>query len=350
MAREAGKVTGKVARRTGRREPAAEARPVDARFTDVRPMEMRPVKRDIATPRRAGGSTVGVLLMAATLAAPLLLTASVARAQITGADTSGPLFHGSKAKGSAPPPPSALPGARASKTVAPAAPDATGMDPTAALFDAINRDDVAAARDALSRGAALQADNVLGMTPLQLFDRSGTQRHHVPPAVDGGRQRGRLRRRRTAARRSAGHRYCRRSRRAGAPDGGACRHAGADASGARAGGRAGCRADAGCRPVRRERRHAGAVGRVPGLRSHPLTSGRGPDGATPVRRAPIRPAGDRPTRRSAAERRTRCPLTGNGSPSVLSGGAGAATLRRCPHRRHARRCCATSQPIRAGPG
>ena len=168
MAREAGKVTGKVARRTGRREPAAEARPIDVRFTDVRPMEMRPVKRDIATPRRAGGSTVGVLLMAATLAAPLLLTASVARAQITGADTSGPLFHGSKAKGSAPPPPSALPGARASKTVAPAAPDATGMDPTAALFDAINRDDVAAARDALSRGAALQADNVLGMTPLQL--------------------------------------------------------------------------------------------------------------------------------------------------------------------------------------
>ncbi len=42
------------------------------------------------------------------------------------------------------------------------------MPPNETLFDAINRGDMATARDALSRGADLNARNVLGMTPLDL--------------------------------------------------------------------------------------------------------------------------------------------------------------------------------------
>jgi ankyrin repeat protein len=42
------------------------------------------------------------------------------------------------------------------------------MQPTDALFDAINRGDVAAARDALNRGADMNGVNILGMTPMEL--------------------------------------------------------------------------------------------------------------------------------------------------------------------------------------
>jgi hypothetical protein len=40
------------------------------------------------------------------------------------------------------------------------------VDPTEALFDAINRGDIASARDAIDRGADLDGHSVLGMTPL----------------------------------------------------------------------------------------------------------------------------------------------------------------------------------------
>jgi hypothetical protein len=73
------------------------------------------------------------------------------------------------------------------------------MNPTAALFDAINRDDQAQARDALGRGADLQARDALGMTPLQLSIDLGRNditflllsMHHaeapvVPAAMIGG--------------------------------------------------------------------------------------------------------------------------------------------------------------------
>ncbi len=67
------------------------------------------------------------------------------------------------------PPPPALPGARTEKEmVAPADRPASEMQPNEALFDSINRGDIAGARDALSRGAELDAKNVLGMTPLEL--------------------------------------------------------------------------------------------------------------------------------------------------------------------------------------
>ena len=42
------------------------------------------------------------------------------------------------------------------------------MQPTDALFDAINRGDIAAARDALNRGADLNGVSILGMTPMEL--------------------------------------------------------------------------------------------------------------------------------------------------------------------------------------
>jgi hypothetical protein len=63
----------------------------------------------------------------------------------------------------------ALPGASSrADTVAPATRIPSEMSPNAALFDAINRGDVNAARDALNRGAQLSAQNVLGLTPLEL--------------------------------------------------------------------------------------------------------------------------------------------------------------------------------------
>ena len=65
-------------------------------------------------------------------------------------------------------PPPALPGAESSGRPAPASRSPSDMEPTDALFDAINRGDLAAARDAIGRGADLHGQNVLGMTPLEL--------------------------------------------------------------------------------------------------------------------------------------------------------------------------------------
>jgi hypothetical protein len=64
--------------------------------------------------------------------------------------------------------PPAVPGARAEGEPAPAERPPSDMQPTDALFDAINRGDVATARDAISRGADLDAQNILGLTPLEL--------------------------------------------------------------------------------------------------------------------------------------------------------------------------------------
>ncbi len=74
----------------------------------------------------------------------------------------------SKSKEEKPPePPPAIPGAQpdADAAVIPADKLAAEMSPNDALFDAINRGDLAAAKDALSRGAQLDAHNVLGQTP-----------------------------------------------------------------------------------------------------------------------------------------------------------------------------------------
>ncbi len=64
--------------------------------------------------------------------------------------------------------PDAIPGAKARLPVAPAPRGLVDMAPNDALFDAINRGDIATARDSLSRGADLNAVNILGMTPMEL--------------------------------------------------------------------------------------------------------------------------------------------------------------------------------------
>jgi hypothetical protein len=66
-------------------------------------------------------------------------------------------------------PPPALPGAAENASrAAPSMRPANDLEPTDALFDAINRGDIGAARDAISRGADLHGTNILGMTPMEL--------------------------------------------------------------------------------------------------------------------------------------------------------------------------------------
>jgi hypothetical protein len=62
----------------------------------------------------------------------------------------------------------ALPGAQPGLGAAPRDSATTDMSPNDELFDAINRGDIASAKDAISRGADLRAENILGMTPLEL--------------------------------------------------------------------------------------------------------------------------------------------------------------------------------------
>ena len=61
-------------------------------------------------------------------------------------------------------PPPALPGARSVGGPAAAQRPPSELSPNEALFDGVNRGDIVAVRDALSRGADLNAPNVLGIT------------------------------------------------------------------------------------------------------------------------------------------------------------------------------------------
>lgn len=72
----------------------------------------------------------------------------------------------SRGKGVSAPP--VLPGMKPASD--PAAPTVlpSDMSPTDALFDAINRGDLPAAREAVNRGANLDGQNMLGLTPLEL--------------------------------------------------------------------------------------------------------------------------------------------------------------------------------------
>jgi hypothetical protein len=67
-----------------------------------------------------------------------------------------------------PAPPPVLPGTKGASEAAPATASAAAMTPTDALFDAINRGDSTAARDAVNRGANLDGQNILGLSPLEL--------------------------------------------------------------------------------------------------------------------------------------------------------------------------------------
>ncbi|HEY3847593.1 MAG TPA: hypothetical protein VGL95_10815 [Acetobacteraceae bacterium] len=104
-------------------------------------------------------SAAGLTSIARAQTDPMSPTAMMGRAAARAPDMN---------KGAVAPPP-ALPGATShADTVAPATRIPTDMSPNDALFDAINRGDIAAARDAMSRGADLNAQNMLGMTPMEL--------------------------------------------------------------------------------------------------------------------------------------------------------------------------------------
>jgi len=64
--------------------------------------------------------------------------------------------------------PAALPGARPTVGGNGNAAVKSNLPPNEALFDAVNHGTIAAVRDALSRGADIEARNVLGLTPLEL--------------------------------------------------------------------------------------------------------------------------------------------------------------------------------------
>ena len=113
------------------------------------------------------------LALAAMLSVSLSLPAGAQIAMPGAPLGAGSIATGGRSHGAAPrqapiPAPDAVPGARSREPAAPATRPAGDMQPTDALFDAINRGDMTAARDALSRGADLNGVNILGMTPLEL--------------------------------------------------------------------------------------------------------------------------------------------------------------------------------------
>jgi hypothetical protein len=111
----------------------------------------------------------------AAVAFGLLMPIAAAKAQLIAgqglggaAAGAGPMF---KPKGGTPTPPAptALPGAQTDPSrVAPADKSIHDTPPNEALFDGINRGDIATVRDAISRGADLDAQSVLGQSPLEL--------------------------------------------------------------------------------------------------------------------------------------------------------------------------------------
>lgn len=121
---------------------------------------MKPMARRILLP------TLAPLTAGAAVA---LLLAAPAQAQNLSANGLHPAVEAPLNTAPKPAPPPAIPGARANPaSVAPPQRPPSDMQPTDALFDAINRGDLNAARDALNRGADLYGHNVLGMTPLEL--------------------------------------------------------------------------------------------------------------------------------------------------------------------------------------
>ena len=120
---------------------------------------------------QTSGRRACVLAMGLALGA---LTSTAAWAQILDNGPIGSSGHSpARATTAAPdkpaiPPPDAVPGSKAREPAAPATRPVGDMQPTDALFDAINRGDIAGARDALNRGADLNGVNVLGMPPMEL--------------------------------------------------------------------------------------------------------------------------------------------------------------------------------------
>jgi hypothetical protein len=122
--------------------------------------------RTLSAGRLLSALTVGVTLAA--------LISSSAWAQLAmpggnpGDVATGRGHTGSASVKPALPPPEAIPGAKAREPAAPLTKVTGDMEPTEALFDAINRGDIASARDAINRGADMNGVNILGMTPMEL--------------------------------------------------------------------------------------------------------------------------------------------------------------------------------------
>jgi ankyrin repeat protein len=105
----------------------------------------------------------------AVLAAGVLGVCPAAQAQINSNSLNRPAVMPEEKQVAKPPPPAAVPGARSdADEAAPAQRPPTDMEPTEALFDAINRGDIATVKDAIGRGADLDGRNILGLTPLEL--------------------------------------------------------------------------------------------------------------------------------------------------------------------------------------
>ncbi len=100
------------------------------------------------------------------------LMAPAARAQMPGSGPAGTQHMGPHGTSGPDKPaleaPDAIPGSKPRGDAAPSTHAIGDMQPTDALFDAINRGDIASARDALNRGADQSGVNVLGMTPMEL--------------------------------------------------------------------------------------------------------------------------------------------------------------------------------------
>ena len=118
-----------------------------------------------------------IIMHRRTRLALLLLTGFVlalpAHAQIGSSPTSPGAIPTGKAGGVPKEPvktpePAALPGAKSSGGPAPMTKAPSEMGPTEALFDAVNRGDRPAVQEAVTRGADLNARNVLGLTALEL--------------------------------------------------------------------------------------------------------------------------------------------------------------------------------------
>jgi hypothetical protein len=109
---------------------------------------------------------MGIVISRAFIAS-VLLAGGPSLAWAQGFNAIGGKSAGQTAPKVAPPP--ALPGAAENASrVVPSGRPANDMEPTDALFDAINRGDIGSARDAISRGADLHGHNILGMTPMEL--------------------------------------------------------------------------------------------------------------------------------------------------------------------------------------
>ena len=112
---------------------------------------------------------ISLLLLAGSLAAWANAASAQSIAGTSNGVVTGPVVGTSKGPAPKAPQPPALPGARTTENeAAPAGKGVADLQPTDALFDAINRGDIAAARDAINRGAELNARNVLGMSPTEL--------------------------------------------------------------------------------------------------------------------------------------------------------------------------------------